>query len=178
MRRFSLHTLWLPVFLYAGMSLPLVVAQVPTTRRSPTVGADTVPPDPANLDLTPNAPAGNPNAADPIPPTSTDGGMGKNHFRNFKKIRPGSFIRREPEEISLSDLRSEHQMRQDYQVALHYERLAKLDVIEQIASTTQDASLSDWATNVRRNELVRYRLVMARLRRATRRAQLLGGRLD
>ncbi len=86
-----------------------------------------------------------------------------NHSRYLKKIRPGSYIRRQKDEIIVPDIRGEYEVRRDDELSKHFQRLAQIDAILALARELDDGGLRSRAEAVRRREIQRYRLAMGRL---------------
>lgn len=82
----------------------------------------------------------------------------------LKRIRPGSFLVRRRKAHSDPDLRGDFGRRRDFEMLLHFGRLAELDVIESLAGKLGDSSVSGRAERLRRREKARHREVLARLR--------------
>jgi len=82
----------------------------------------------------------------------------------FKRIRPGSLLIRKGKGAAEKDLRGDFGRRRDFEMLLHFSRLAELDVIESVAGKLGDSSASGRAERLRRREKARHREVLARLR--------------
>ena len=92
----------------------------------------------------------------------------RNHFKELTKIRQGSFIRSDPEP-SRPTVRGRFERQRDREVVVHYQRMAQLDVISELAADTGQGQLGDKVEAVRRREQERFRRAMARLREAVHR---------
>lgn len=79
------------------------------------------------------------------------------------KTRQGSILKRNKPLEDPPDLRGAHEVKRDKELALHYKRLAELDVIAQLADKDGDSNLAELCESVRRKELVRFRLVLQSL---------------
>ena len=90
------------------------------------------------------------------------------HYRAYKKVRSGSMIRKVPDDWRPPDLRGDYQRRRDHQVVVHFRRLARLDVIAQVAAKAGDTNLADRVEEVRRAENERFRRAMENLRQTIR----------
>lgn len=111
-------------------------------------------------------------------PRDDDRAKRPRHQRALTKVRPGSFLRREPpiEAPPTSDRRGVLEQHRDFQVVIHYQRMARLDVIAEIAAAQRDQRLADRVESVRREERDRFRQAMRRLRTLSRGRLLLGQR--
>jgi len=89
-----------------------------------------------------------------------------NHYSNFTKVRTGSTLKKTQSDLPPPDLRGDYERRRDYQVVLHFTRLARLDLIAKLATDGNDTELSSQVTIVRRAELERFRVALDRLRRS------------
>lgn len=110
-----------------------------------------------------------PDAADQTDQEGTDGAK-------TQKIRSGSWIRRTREQGPQPDLRSEFEKRRDRQAAIHFDRLAVLEVVEELARKGNREGLAAKAGALRRRERERFRLALAHLNRAMRQQLMARGK--
>ncbi len=82
----------------------------------------------------------------------------------LNRIRPDSLLIRKGKAVVEKDLRGDFGRRRDFEMLLHFSRLAELDVIESLAGKLGDSSVSGRAERLRRREKARHRAVLARLR--------------
>lgn len=101
-------------------------------------------------------------AQEPVPPASAENAVKAKPA--FKRIRPGSLLIRKGKAVAEKDLRGDFGRRRDFEMLLHFSRLAELDVIESLAGKLGDSSTSGRAERLRRREKARHREVLARLR--------------
>jgi hypothetical protein len=97
-----------------------------------------------------------------------------NHYKSLSKVRPGSVLKNAEPEPPAPDLRGLIERRRDWEVVAHFQRLAELDVITELAIKNNDGSLADRAEAVRRLEIERFRLAMRRLRNVIQAKALTG----
>ena len=90
------------------------------------------------------------------------------HQRSLTQVRPGSSLQEPLPETEKPKLRGVWQKERDEQLALHTTRMAKLDVIAEIAKKIGDEHLAHRVEVVRRGERERFRLAMERIRGAAR----------
>jgi len=104
---------------------------------------------------------------DPTPPAATEQPEATTQeppSRLPTKVRQGSLLRHGTVDQTPVDMRGEYERRRDHAVRIHYERLARLDRIAELAVEHEDTALADRADAVRRAEVERFRLAMHRLR--------------
>jgi hypothetical protein len=101
-------------------------------------------------------------AQEPVPPAPAENAVKAKPA--FKRIRPGSLLIRKGKAVAEKDLRGDFGRRRDFEMLLHFSRLAELDVIESVAGKLGDSSASGRAERLRRREKARHREVLARLR--------------
>ncbi len=107
---------------------------------------------------------------------NADEKKGGGHGRKTQKIRSGSWVHRERIHSAAPDLRSEFEKRRDRETAIHFERLATIEVIEGLAHSHHKDGLAAQAEGLRRRERERFRLALARLSRAMRQELLARGK--
>ncbi len=99
-------------------------------------------------------------------PAAVDDGVApaKAPRREINKIRQGSLLKRDAPAEEAPDLRGDAERRRDQEVVRHFERIAELDVIEQLAAREDDLALLERVEAVRRKELRRHWARLQQLR--------------
>ena len=98
--------------------------------------------------------------------------------KSGKRVKPtkrkGSFLIRNKAPEHAPDLRGDLGRRRDYEIRLHFGRLAELDVLERLGRKHKEVEMSKRVEQLRRKEMARYRTAMVMLRRAARYTQGVG----
>jgi len=95
-----------------------------------------------------------------------------------EKVKPtkrkGSFLIRNKLPKPATDLRGDLGRRRDYEIRLHFGRLAEFDVLERLGRKHKEVGMSKRVEQLRRKEMARYRTAMLMLRQAARYTQGVG----
>lgn len=95
--------------------------------------------------------------------------------KSLQKTRPGSLLKRDATFADPVDLRGDAEKKRDQELAVHYRRLAELDVFAKVAERQGDVKLLERIEGLRRKETQRHQRVLMRLRGASRAALARGG---
>lgn len=91
-----------------------------------------------------------------------------------KETRDGSLIVNNTPMPQPPDLRGTYEKARDDELIVHYQRLARLDFIEEIATKSNDNRLLERVENVRRKEAQRHRQVMTKYGEQARARAMVG----
>lgn len=82
----------------------------------------------------------------------------------LQKTRPGSLLKRDAVFEEPADLRGDAEKKRDQELAVHYRRLAEIDVLVKVAEGMSDLKLLERIEDARRKETQRHQRVLMRLR--------------
>lgn len=105
------------------------------------------------------------------PPAPSKGGKQKYHK---KETRDGSYIVNNTPMAEPPDLRGAYEKQRDEELAVHYQRLARLDYISQLAEQSKNTRLLERVETIRRREVQRHRIVMTKFWEQSRGREMVG----
>ncbi len=91
-----------------------------------------------------------------------------------KETREGSYIVNNTPMAEPPDLRGSYEKQRDEELTLHYQRLARLDYISEIAESTKNTRLLERTETVRRREVQRHRIAMTKFWEQARARAMVG----